>query len=499
MSSSENEPSGPGADAQRSGTSSSGVAPGGGDLVIRAQRAVLPDGEHPAQILVRGGRIASVTALDAPFPHQRSPHEVPPHEPSSHERPPNKRPPLEVPPNTPVLELGPEEVLLPGLVDTHVHVNEPGRTHWEGFATATRAAAAGGITTIVDMPLNSIPPTTDTDALEVKRRHARPAAFTDVGFWGGAVPGNLAELPALHAAGVLGFKCFLIDSGAPEFGHLAPAEFDSALQVLADLDALMVVHAEDPGIITAAPQARGRKYADFLGSRPPEAESRAIAQVIDGARRTGARVHILHLSDAGSLPMIARARAEGVRLTVETCPHYLTLDAEHVPDGATAFKCCPPIRGQANQDGLWQGLAEGIIDIVVSDHSPSTADLKHLDSGDFGAAWGGISSLQVGLPAVWTKARARGFTLPEVAGWMASGPAALVGLDRKGAIEEGRDADLTVLAPEATFAVDPHRLHHKNPITAYTGRDLTGVVRHTLLRGRPVADIPHGMLLGGEQ
>ena len=443
------------------------------DLIVRAQRAILPDGERPAQVTVRDGRILEVTPLDET--------------------------PGAVRHGAAVLDLAPDEVLLPGLVDTHVHVNEPGRTHWEGFATATRAAAAGGITTLVDMPLNSQPPTTTLHALAIKQDRARANAFVDVGFWGGAVPGNTADLPDLHAAGVLGFKCFLIDSGVPEFPPLSPAQFEEHLRVVADLDALMIVHAESADVVRAAPPATGRRYTDFLASRPPQAESTAIAQVIDAAARTGARVHILHLSDAGSLPMIARARAEGVRLTVETCPHYLVLDAGSIPDGATTFKCCPPIRDERNQDGLWQGLAEGTIDIIVSDHSPCTPDLKDLHAGDFGTAWGGISSLQLSLAAVWTEARARGFTLEQVTGWMATGPAALVGLDAKGAIAPGRDADLTVLAPEATYVVDPAALHHKNPLTPYAGRELTGAVRRTLLRGRPVTDSPHGMLLGGRR
>src|SRR5690625_1331831 len=323
------------------------------DLIIRAPRAILPDGEHPAQVTVRDGRIICVTALDdAEQPRGRDAPEA----------------------ATRVLDLAPDEVLLPGLVDTHVHVNEPGRTHWEGFATATRAAAAGGIITLVDMPLNSQPPTTTLDALQIKRERARANAFVDVGFWGGAVPGNTADLPDLHAAGVLGFKCFLIDSGVPEFPPLGPGEFEEHLRVVATLDALMVVHAESADVVRAAPPARGSRYANFLDSRPPQAESTAIAQAIRAAARTGARAHILHLSDAGSLPMIARARADGVRLTVETCPHYLVLDADSIPDGATTFKCCPPIRDGRNQDGLWQGLADGTIDIVVSDHSPCTPD-----------------------------------------------------------------------------------------------------------------------------
>ncbi len=281
----------------------------------------------------------------------------------------------------------------------------------------------------------------------------------------------------------------------PEFGHLEDAELRADLAELTSFGGMMIVHAEDPGTLEDAPQEPGPAYKSFLASRPAKAESTAIAALIDAARDTGARAHVLHLSDADSLPMIAAARAEGVRLTVETCPHYLSLDADHVPDGATAYKCCPPIREQDNQDRLWQGLRDGLIDVVVTDHSPATAELKQPASGDFAEAWGGVASLQLGLAVVWTEARRREVPLAEVVGWMSAGPAALVGLERKGGIAVGKDADLAVFAPEATFVVDPARLHHKNPVTPYAGRDLTGVVRRTLLRGRPVGDEPTGTLL----
>ncbi|MGF0117530.1 allantoinase AllB [Promicromonospora sp. Marseille-Q5078] len=435
------------------------------DLVVRAARALTPEGERAVEVGVTDGRIAAVVPLGAGLEGAE------------------------------VLELADDEVLLPGLVDSHVHVNEPGRTEWEGFATATRAAAAGGVTTIVDMPLNSLPPTTSVAHLEVKKERAVDQAFVDVGFWGGAVPGNTPDLRPLHDAGVFGFKCFLADSGVPEFGHLEHDELRADLAELTTFGGLMIVHAEDPGTLEDAPQEPGRLYKDFLASRPAKAESTAIAGLIDAARATGARAHVLHLSDADSLPMIAAARAEGVRLTVETCPHYLSLDADHVPDGATAYKCCPPIREHDNQDRLWQGLRDGLIDVVVTDHSPATAALKEPASGDFAAAWGGVASLQLGLAVVWTEARRRGVPLAEVVRWMSAGPAALVGLERKGGIAVGKDADLAVFAPEATFVVDPVRLHHKNPVTPYAGRGLTGVVRRTLLRGRPVGDEPTGTLL----
>ena len=435
------------------------------ELVVRARRAVTPDGIRPVAVGVRDGRIAAVAgfadALDAAA----------------------------------VAELPDQQVLLPGLVDTHVHVNEPGRTEWEGFATATRAAAAGGVTTLIDMPLNSVPPTTTAAALALKQAAAAPAAWVDVGFWGGAVPGNLAGLAGLHAAGVFGFKAFLIDSGVPEFGFLDAAHLDAVLAETARLGALLIVHAEDPGVIGAAPSPAGRRYAGFLASRPAQAEESAIAHLLRAAARHGARVHILHLAAASALPLIAAARAGGAAVSAETCPHYLTFCAEEVPDGATEFKCCPPIRGAANRDGLWAGLADGLIDVVVSDHSPCPPALKQPESGDFGAAWGGISSLQLGLAAVWTQARERGHGLPDVVRWMAAGPAALAGLPGKGALATGGDADLVAFDDTASFTVDPARLRHRHPVTPYAGRTLTGVVRRTWLRGQETGETPAGRLL----
>jgi allantoinase len=390
------------------------------------------------------------------------------------------------------IQLGPDEVLLPGLVDTHVHVNEPGRTEWEGFASATRAAAAGGVTTILDMPLNSIPPTVTPEALEVKRAAARPQAAIDVGFWGGAVPGNLGSLRALHDAGVFGFKAFLAPSGVDEFGHLDATQLDAALDELSSFDGLLLVHAEDPGVLDAAANAGGTAYDDYVASRPDEAEVVAISRVIDGVRRTGVRAHILHLSSAAALPELRAARAEGLPITVETCPHYLTLASESIPDGGTEFKCAPPIRGEANRDALWQALRDGDIDLVVSDHSPATADVKFAGDGDFARAWGGIAGVQLGLAAVWTAAAERDVPLDEVVRWMSTAPAAFAGLARKGAIAMGRDADLVVFAPDERFTVHAHELLHKNPVSAYDGAELRGVVRRALLRG---ADPGAGELL----
>ncbi|CAM5360504.1 allantoinase AllB [Streptomyces abikoensis] len=437
-------------------------------LVLRSTRVVTPEGVRPAAVTVTGGTITEV-----------GPYEAAP------------------PPGAAVTDLG-DDALLPGLVDTHVHVNDPGRTAWEGFRTATRAAAAGGVTTLLDMPLNSIPPTTTVAHLRAKQAVARPAAHVDVGFWGGALPGNTADLGPLHEAGVFGFKAFLSPSGVDEFPSLAPDDLETAAARIAGLGGLLIVHAEDPARLERAPQRGGPRYADFLASRPRAAENEAVDRLVAVSRRLGTRVHILHLSSSDALPAIAAAKADGVPVTAETCPHFLTLTAEEVPDGATEFKCCPPIREAANQDALWAALADGTLDCVVSDHSPCTTDLK---VPDFGAAWGGISSLQLGLPAVWTAARRRGHTLADVARWMSAGPAALAGLHRKGAVAPGRDADFTVLDPEAAFTVDPAALHHRNHVTAYAGRTLHGVVRSTWLRGRRIAhdgalaEPPAGLLL----
>lgn len=439
----------------------------GEELVLRSTRVITPEGTRAASVVVSDGTIVAVRAHDAAV--------------STHAR---------------VEDFG-DDALLPGLVDTHVHVNDPGRTEWEGFWTATRAAAAGGITTLVDMPLNSLPPTTTVANLRTKKDVAAAKAHIDVGFWGGALPDNVKDLRPLHDAGVFGFKCFLSPSGVDEFPELTQDQLAVSMGEIAGFGGLLIVHAEDPHELAAAPARSGPRYADFLDSRPRVSEDTAIEGLIAVAKRIGARIHILHLSSSDALPLIAAAKREGVRLTVETCPHYLTLTAEEVPDGASEFKCCPPIREAANQDLLWQALADGTIDCVVTDHSPSTADLK---TPDFATAWGGISGLQLSLPAVWTAARARGYGLQDVVRWMSTRTAELVGLDRKGAIEAGRDADFTVLAPDETFTVDPARLQHRNRVTAYAGKTLSGVVKSTWLRGqRIVSDgefsAPTGRLL----
>lgn len=435
------------------------------ETLLRARRAVVGDNETAVAVRIRDGVVTDLSPYDVDAGGAE------------------------------VVALADDEVLLPGLVDTHVHVNEPGRTEWEGFASATRAAAAGGVTTIVDMPLNSIPPTTTVAALLEKQAAADGQVFVDVGFWGGAVPGNVPDLAPLHAAGVFGFKCFLLDSGVEEFPHLDAAGLAAAMAETARLGTLLLVHAEDGEAI--APCDHGASYADFLASRPDVAEERAVALVVDTARRTGGRAHVVHLSASGAVPTLRAAREEDVDVSVETCPHYLHLDAESIPDGATELKCCPPIRDAANREALWRALEDGSIDFVVTDHSPSTVELKGLGNGDFAQAWGGIASLQLGLAVVWTAARERGLGLVDVARWMSTAPAARVGLADKGGIRVGADADLCAFAPDEELVVDVRRLHHKNPVSAYAGRTLTGTVRRTWLRGVPIdlAAAPRGRLL----
>jgi allantoinase len=429
------------------------------DRIITSRRVATPEGLRPAAIRIRDGRI------------------------------------LEVLPEIPrdgegvVVDYG-DLVVFPGLVDTHVHVDDPGRAHWEGFESATAAAAAGGITTIVDMPLNSIPPTTTVAGLDAKRRAAAGKCSVDVGFWGGAVPGNEGDLAALAAEGVFGFKAFLAPSGVPEFPEVGERELRSAMSRIASLGSLLIVHAEDPSELRPLRSPK-RAYSAYLASRPPSAESAAIERVLRLARETDGRVriHVLHLSDAGSLPALLAAKAEGLRVTVETCPHYLLFAAEEIEGvsaGATAFKCAPPIREKWNRERLWEGLSVGAIDLVVSDHSPAPPDVKELASGDFARAWGGIASLELTLSAVWTGARERGFAVERLAVWMSEAPARLAGLRDRGAIFPGRVADLVVWDPEATRTVDPAKLFQRHPVTPYAGRELAGVVRATFRRGEKI-------------
>ena len=425
-------------------------------LVIRAKRAVFPDGIRPAVVVVDDERITALLEDGAAV---------------------EAREEIVVPD---------DQVLMPGLVDSHVHVNEPGRTPWEGYESATRAGLAGGITTILDMPLNSSPPTTTVANLEAKEEAAQGKLSVDVGFWGGAVPGNIDQMAPLWDKGVFGFKCFTAHSGIDEYGYLGYEGVKEVLAKLAELDAVLIVHAEDSRILAEAPQDITDQYATFLASRPRAAENTAIEQVLAAARETGARVHILHLSSAEALPAIRAAKQEGVKVTVETCPHYLTFASELIPDGATEYKCCPPLRENDNRKALWEGLKDGTIDHIASDHSPCTVDLKVKDTGDFGKAWGGVASVQLGLPAVWTAGEEFGIELSDVARWLAANPCASFRVPGKGSIAVGNDADFAVVAPEETFVVDVEDLEHKNKISPYQGRTLRGVVKRTVLRGRTV-------------
>ena len=425
------------------------------DLVISSNRVATPQGVHAADVVISAGVITAV------MEHGTAPDAA-------------RR-----------FDVG-TAALLPGVVDTHVHVNEPGRTEWEGFETATRAAAAGGVTTIVDMPLNNVPVTTTVDALELKARAAEGRASVDYGFWGGVVPGNADQLGPLARAGARGFKCFLVPSGIDEFPAVAEAELRGAMLRIAPLGLPLLVHAELPGPIARATPPAGsdpRRYATFLASRPPAAELEAVDLVLRLCRETGCRVHIVHVSATGTLEQVRAARRAGLPVTAETCPHYLTFAAEEIVDGGTAWKCAPPIRDRATRERLWRGLADGALDLVASDHSPAPASLKCTESGDFLRAWGGVASLELSLAATWTGARARGHGLADLARWLAEAPVRLAGLGSKGRIAVGCDADLVVFEPDAQFTVNPARLRQRHRITPYAGMTLSGVVRQTFVRG----------------
>jgi allantoinase len=435
---------------------------------IRSKRVVTPEGIRAATVHIRNGRIEAIAGYN------------------------------DVPSGKYIYDAR-ESVVMPGLVDTHVHINEPGRTDWEGFETATRAAAAGGVTTLIDMPLNSIPATTTAAALETKRTAARNKCWVNVGFWGGVVPGNAGELRAIHRAGAFGFKCFLVPSGVPEFAHVNEDNLRAALPKLAALDTLLLVHAELPGPIEEANKKLATsdpaRYRTWLLSRPPSAETKAIETVIRLAREFDVRVHIVHLSSELSVPLIRRAKKEGVRITAETCPHYLFFASGSIQSGRTEFKCAPPIRDAQNNRNLWTALGKGVIDFVVSDHSPSPPAMKCLRTGDFFKAWGGIASLQLGLPAMWTKMSRRNYSLKHLVRLMCSGPAQLAGLEKhKGAIAIGYDADIVVWNPEKRFIVRSKMLQHRHKLTPYTNHPLHGAVEATFLRGEMIYD--RGRFLG---
>jgi allantoinase len=433
------------------------------DLVIRGHRVVTENSVGPASVHIARGHISAISIFE------------------------------DVPNNCELIEASRESLVMPGLVDTHVHVNEPGRADWEGFETATRAAAAGGVTTIVDMPLNSIPATTTLPALQAKLAATENKLHVDVGFWGGVVPGNTGELQKLWEAGVVGFKCFLIHSGVDEFPNVTEADLRAAMPELARLGAPLIVHAEVAGPIDACCQSIARanssSYQTFLSSRPRTAENQAVELMIKLSRETGCRIHIVHHSSADALPVLRQAKSAGLPLTVETCPHYLHFCAEDIPEGATEFKCCPPIRERDNREQLWEALRDGTIDFVVSDHSPCPPEMKLRGQGDFLNAWGGISSLQLRLPIMWTEAGLRGFGIDQIVRWLSAEPARQAGLSHlKGAIKAGADADIVIWNPNAEFRVDAGTLEHRHKLTPYAGERLRGVVEKTLIRGQIVYD-----------
>jgi allantoinase len=425
-------------------------------LTISSRRVVLPDGVRAAAIEIRDGRFTAVGSYD----------------------------------RNADIDAG-NNYILPGLVDTHVHINEPGRTEWEGFRTGARAAAAGGYTTLVDMPLNNLPATTTVANLRAKESAARAHCMVDYGFWGGVVADNQEHIAALARAGVLGFKCFLVHPGTDGFTMVNRAQLEAAMPAIADAGVPLLVHAELPGPIDAASQHldNWQRYSTYLASRPDAAEVEAIRLMIELCRKHKCRVHIVHLSSAEALPDLRTARAEGLPITVETCPHYLHFAAEEIPDGATLFKCAPPIRSRTNRERLWQALRDGQIDLIATDHSPCLPEMKRRGNGSFREAWGGIASLQLALSIVWTDAKQRGVSLEQATRWMSVQPAKLAGLqNRKGAIRAGLDADLVVFNPDAARKVDAACLQHRHPITPYAGETLEGIVEMTFVRGEKVYD-----------
>jgi len=432
------------------------------DFAIASQKVLTLEGEKPAAILIKGEKILDVVSIE------------------------------NIPENCPTEDMG-NNVIMPGLVDAHVHINEPGRTDWEGFETATKAAAAGGITTIVDMPLNCIPVTTTVDALNQKIIATKDQLWIDCGFYGGLIPDNIQDLESLADAGVLGFKAFLSPSGIDEFPNISEKHLREALHILAKKGIPVLVHAELENGATSSEENKTYKY--FQESRPKSWENNAIKLLIQLCREFNVHIHIVHLSSADILPEIAQTRKDGFPLTVETCPHYLHFSSERISDGDTRFKCAPPIWNGENRENLWAGLEEGIINFITSDHSPCTPELKNLEAGNFEKAWGGISSIQFALPVIWTECKQRGYSLEQLINWMSKQPAKFVGVDDlKGQISPGFDADLVCWNPDKKYIIKKEAIHHKNKLTPYEGESLYGVVNATFLRGQKVYE--NGQFLG---
>lgn len=444
------------------------------DQALRSRRVLAPSGLAAATVVVRDGRIAAIQGWG------------------------------DIPPGVALHDYG-DLVILPGLVDTHVHINEPGRTEWEGFATATQAAAAGGVTTLVDMPLNCVPETIDAEALEAKRRAAQGKTWVDWAAWGGVVRGNADSLPGLVKAGVPGFKCFLIHSGIDGFAWVDEADLRLALPHLRSAGVPLLAHAEVVGPVDEATEALNeqnanwQKYSTYLASRPDAAEVEAIALLVRLADEYDAHIHIVHLATVAALPLLEQARARGLKISAETCTQYLWFAAEEIANGATEFKCAPPIRTSANREGLWRALEQGLIDMVTTDHSPCPPELKRREEGRWNKAWGGIASLGLALPVLWTGMRQRGIGIEHIGKWMAAGPAKLAGLEgRKGVLRHGADADFAVFEPDVVWTVTPDDLHFRHKLSPYLGAQLHGRVRETWLRGErifaneKVAAEPHG-------
>jgi allantoinase len=427
------------------------------ELVVHAERLMTPSGERAASMVVTDGHIVAITALDRQISAAR------------------------------VSSYGVDVVVLPGAVDTHVHLQDPGRPTWETAECGTLAAARGGVTTVVDMPLDSDPVTVSVPALQRKRAALAGRSYVDIGFWAGATPDNLDAMPELFDAGVLGFKGFLCPTGLAEFPPLDAPALAKALSIVTALDSVLLVHAEDGDLLPANDGLLGTRYTDYLATRPAAMEITAAATAIALAGQTGARVHIVHVSAAEIVELARVARSKGVLVSLETCPHYLVLSAETIPDGSTPHKAMPPVREAANAERLWDALASGALGMVVSDHSPCSPDGKPVP-GDFGVACGGISSLEHALPVLWTEAVRRGHGLAEISQWVSAAPAALAGLTDKGALVAGKAADFVIFDPSAEQVVDVHRLAQRQPVTPYAGQRLTGVVRETWLAGQLVEE-----------
>lgn len=423
--------------------------------ILKSTRVLIGGGISPGYLLVNKGRIQSFSI---------------------------EKPEIVVP----VFDCG-NHVIMAGLVDPHVHINEPGRTHWEGFETATKAAAAGGITTLIEMPLNADPVTTTVENFELKMAASKGKTWVNCGFWGGLVPANVNNLEGLLSSGVFGLKAFLTHSGIDEFPNVGPKEIKLGLEMLKKNDLPLLVHCEleDGEDYSAGLSRNPKSYPTYLASRPDGWEVDAVQLMIDLCRQTGARTHIVHVSSAECLPLIRMAKKEGLPLTAETCPQYLVFSSEEIPDGDTRYKCAPPIRGKENNEKLWEALLEGTLDFVASDHSPAPPEMKEIESGHFKKAWGGISGLQFGLPLIWTFGRKRGFSISKIAQLLAENPAKLPGLEnQKGKLEPGFDADIVVWNPESQFTIEEAKIQHRHKITPYQGMELYGEVLWTIVGGK---------------